>query len=78
MSELPGIYARLSKIRLTTLVVITAAAGYAMAPVTFDPAMLLLASLGTGLTSCAANTINQVTGDRGQGTGDRGQVTGDR
>nr|XP_032831964.1 protoheme IX farnesyltransferase, mitochondrial [Petromyzon marinus] len=59
MSELPGIYARLSKIRLTTLVVITAAAGYAMAPVTFDPAVLLLASLGTGLTSCAANTINQ-------------------
>ncbi|XP_028824666.1 protoheme IX farnesyltransferase, mitochondrial [Denticeps clupeoides] len=58
-SELPGIYARLSKIKLTALVVTTAAAGYAMAPVPFDPMCFLLASLGTGLSSCMANSINQ-------------------
>ncbi|XP_041077814.1 uncharacterized protein LOC121296381 isoform X2 [Polyodon spathula] len=59
LGDLPGIYARLSKIRLTALVVMTASAGYAMAPVTFDPSCFLLASLGTGLASCAANSINQ-------------------
>lgn len=42
------------------LVVTTAAAGYAMAPVPFDPLTFLVASLGTGLASCAANSINQV------------------
>lgn len=41
--------------------VVTAAAGYAMAPVPFDPAMFFLASLGTGLASCTANSINQVS-----------------
>lgn len=58
-SELPGIYARLSKIKLTALVVTTAAAGYAMAPVPFDPVTFVLATVGTGLASCMANTINQ-------------------
>ncbi|XP_027016247.1 protoheme IX farnesyltransferase, mitochondrial [Tachysurus fulvidraco] len=58
-SELPGIYARLSKIKLTALVVTTAAAGYAMAPVPFDPITFLLATVGTGLSSCMANSINQ-------------------
>lgn len=43
------------------LVVTTAAAGYAMAPVPFDPLMFFVASLGTGLSSCAANSINQVS-----------------
>ncbi|XP_030630427.1 protoheme IX farnesyltransferase, mitochondrial [Chanos chanos] len=57
--DLPGIYARLSKIKLTALVVTTAAAGYAMAPVPFDPVCFLLASIGTGLASCTANSINQ-------------------
>ncbi|KAM4691311.1 protoheme IX farnesyltransferase, mitochondrial [Rhinophrynus dorsalis] len=59
LSTLPGILARLSKIRLSALVVITASAGYAMAPVPFDPTCFLLASVGTGLASCAANSINQ-------------------
>lgn len=45
----------------TALVVITASAGYAMAPVPFDLSCFLLASVGTGLASCAANTINQVS-----------------
>ncbi|XP_066521044.1 protoheme IX farnesyltransferase, mitochondrial [Hoplias malabaricus] len=58
-SDLPGIYARLSKIKLTALVVTTAAAGYAMAPVPFDPITFALASIGTGLSSCMANSINQ-------------------
>uniref|UniRef100_H3DAC4 Protoheme IX farnesyltransferase, mitochondrial n=1 Tax=Tetraodon nigroviridis TaxID=99883 RepID=H3DAC4_TETNG len=58
-ADLPGIYSRLSKIKLTALVVTTAAAGYAMAPVPFDPLTFLVASLGTGLASCAANSINQ-------------------
>ncbi|KAK2876189.1 hypothetical protein Q8A67_020285 [Cirrhinus molitorella] len=58
-SDLPGIYGRLSKLKLTALVVTTAAAGYAMAPVPFDPVTFLMASVGTGLSSCTANSINQ-------------------
>lgn len=50
---------RLSKIRLTSLVVVTTVAGYILAPAPFNPATLALVSLGTGLTSCAANSINQ-------------------
>ncbi|NXS19253.1 COX10 protein, partial [Mystacornis crossleyi] len=59
LDDLPGILARLSKIKLTALVVSTASAGFAMAPVPFEFTCFLLASLGTGLASCAANSINQ-------------------
>ncbi|XP_053156603.1 protoheme IX farnesyltransferase, mitochondrial isoform X2 [Hemicordylus capensis] len=59
LDDLPGILARLSKIKLTALVVSTASAGFAMAPMPFDLTCFLLASLGTGLSSCAANSINQ-------------------
>nr|XP_060620504.1 protoheme IX farnesyltransferase, mitochondrial [Anolis sagrei ordinatus] len=59
LDTLPGVLARLSKIKLTALVVSTASAGFAMAPVPFDLTCFLLASLGTGLSSCAANAINQ-------------------
>lgn len=59
LHELPDVYARLSKIKLTALVVMTAAAGYAMAPVPFDPLVFFVSSLGTGLASCTANSINQ-------------------
>lgn len=59
LDDLPGILARLSKIKLTALVVSTASAGFAMAPVPFELPCFLLASLGTGLASCAANSINQ-------------------
>lgn len=45
---------------ISALVVITAAAGFSMAPVPFDPINFVVSSLGTGLASCAANTINQV------------------
>lgn len=52
-------YKKLSKFRLTSLVVITSMAGYAMAPAAFDPATFALCSIGTGLMSAAANSINQ-------------------
>lgn len=45
----------------SALVVTTAAAGYAMAPVAFDPAIFFATCLGTGLASAAANSINQVS-----------------
>ncbi|XP_068161629.1 protoheme IX farnesyltransferase, mitochondrial [Antennarius striatus] len=59
VADLPDIYSRLAKIKLTALVVITSAAGFAMAPVAFDPLIFFVSSLGTGLASCAANSINQ-------------------
>jgi len=60
LKDLPGYYLSLSKFRLTGLVVVTAMAGYALAPapVLFFP--LLSLSVGTALTSAAANTINQI------------------
>lgn len=41
------------------LVVITTMAGYAMAPAPFDLSTFVMCSVGTGLLSCAANSINQ-------------------
>lgn len=58
-TKLPQYYLKLSKIRLTSLVVMTSMAGYALAPAPFDLSTLLLCSAGTGLLSCAANSINQ-------------------
>lgn len=52
-------YLMLSKIRLTSLVVITSMAGYAMAPAPFDLSSFLMCTVGTGLLSCSANSINQ-------------------
>ncbi|XP_064479821.1 protoheme IX farnesyltransferase, mitochondrial-like [Ornithodoros turicata] len=59
LSRLPHYYMALSKIRLTALVVTTTVAGYAMAPGLLDPTVLLYATVGTALTSCAANAVNQ-------------------
>lgn len=42
------------------LVVLTTLSGAAMAPVPFDLPLLFWTSLGTGLCSASANTINQV------------------
>ncbi|EDO48268.1 predicted protein [Nematostella vectensis] len=56
---LPGYYARLSKIRLSGMVVLTAMAGYALAPAPMYLDTFLWASLGTGLCSAAANSFNQ-------------------
>lgn len=59
MADLPDVYAKLAKIKLTALVVTTTAAGFAMAPVPFDPVAFFVSCLGTGLASCTANSINQ-------------------
>ncbi|CAG9817563.1 unnamed protein product [Phaedon cochleariae] len=52
-------YLKLSKIRLTTMVVITSMAGYAVAPAPFEWTTFAMCSLGTGLLSAAANSVNQ-------------------
>ncbi|CAH0718835.1 unnamed protein product, partial [Brenthis ino] len=49
----------LSKFRLTSLVVMTSMAGYALAPAPFDLTTFALCTVGTGLVSSAANSINQ-------------------
>ncbi|KAK3600891.1 hypothetical protein CHS0354_019244 [Potamilus streckersoni] len=59
LDKLPHYYMRLSKIRLTGLVVLTTMAGYGMAPGPFELETLLMCTLGTALTSCSANSINQ-------------------
>ncbi|KAM6163742.1 protoheme IX farnesyltransferase, mitochondrial [Rhynchocyon petersi] len=59
LDDLPGILARLSKLKLTALVVSTTSAGFALAPGPFDLPCFLLTFLGTSLASCAANSINQ-------------------
>ncbi|XP_063926365.1 protoheme IX farnesyltransferase, mitochondrial-like [Zophobas morio] len=52
-------YLKLSKFRLTTLVVVTSMAGYAVAPAPFEIAPFLMCTIGTGLLSGAANAVNQ-------------------
>ncbi|XP_055973871.1 protoheme IX farnesyltransferase, mitochondrial isoform X2 [Sorex fumeus] len=59
VDSLPGILARLSKIKLTALVVSTTSAGFALASGPFDWPCFLITVVGTGLASCAANSINQ-------------------
>ncbi|XP_055331440.1 protoheme IX farnesyltransferase, mitochondrial-like [Paramacrobiotus metropolitanus] len=51
--------AMLSKSRLTGLVVATTMSGYAMAPGVISPSTLALVTVGTALTSSAANSFNQ-------------------
>lgn len=58
-STLLNQYLMLSKIRLTTLVVITTMVGYAVAPAPFVAETFLYCTVGTGLCSAAANAINQ-------------------
>ncbi|UYV80623.1 COX10 [Cordylochernes scorpioides] len=57
--QLLQIYKSLSKFKLTSLVVATTVTGYFMAPGVVNPSVLACTILGTGLTSCAANTLNQ-------------------
>lgn len=60
--KLPSQYLMLSKSRLTMLVCITSAAGYGLASsavMSFDPVILAVSTVGVGLTSAAANAINQ-------------------
>eukprot|EP01147_Barroeca_monosierra_P000679 gene679-3979_t len=59
-SALPGIYARLTKLKLSGLVVLTTMGGYALAPMaSFDWANFGMASLGTALCVASANSLNQ-------------------
>ena len=52
---------QLVKIRLNSLVVVTAAGGYYMAaPTVFDPMVLVATCLGTGLVAGGAAALNQV------------------
>lgn len=46
---------------VAALVVSTTSAGFALAPEPFDWTCFLLTFVGTGLASCAANSINQVS-----------------
>ncbi|XP_046825484.1 protoheme IX farnesyltransferase, mitochondrial isoform X2 [Vespa crabro] len=50
---------KLSKVRLTSLVVITTMGGYVVAPGIFDLYTFTMCSIGTALVSSAANAINQ-------------------
>uniref|UniRef100_W8C588 Protoheme IX farnesyltransferase, mitochondrial n=1 Tax=Ceratitis capitata TaxID=7213 RepID=W8C588_CERCA len=59
LHNMGGYFKKLSKFRLTSLVVITAMSGYAMAPAPFELNTFLSCSLGTFLVSAAANAINQ-------------------
>eukprot|EP00049_Salpingoeca_infusionum_P003490 m.66957 g.66957 ORF g.66957 m.66957 type:complete len:341 (-) comp12154_c0_seq1:621-1643(-) len=59
MKELPNTYSRLTKLRLSGLVVLTMMNGYALAPVPFDWATFGVASLGTALCVASANSFNQ-------------------
>ncbi|XP_013393899.1 uncharacterized protein LOC106161487, partial [Lingula anatina] len=59
LDQLLGYYLKLSKIRLTTLIVITTVGGYFLAPGPFDPGTLFMVTAGTGLMSGAANAMNQ-------------------
>lgn len=59
VNKLPNYYLQLSKSRLTGFVVISAMAGYALAPASFQLGTFLLSSFGTGLMSASANSINQ-------------------
>lgn len=58
-SKLRNYCLMLSKIRLTSLVVVTTMGGYVLAPGIFDPYTFAACSLGTGLVSATANAINQ-------------------
>jgi len=57
--ELLGIYSSLSKVRLSSLVVVSTMFGNLMAPVPFDPTIFFWSSLGTSFAIASANTFNQ-------------------
>lgn len=52
-------FSYINMFEIIALVVITSMAGYAMAPAPFDVSTFVLCTLGTGLISAAANSINQ-------------------
>lgn len=58
--KLPSIYAALSKWYLTWFVVMTADAGFCLAPEMFEHHSFFFLTMGTALCSSAANTLNQI------------------
>ncbi|KAI9501734.1 Protoheme IX farnesyltransferase, mitochondrial [Coemansia spiralis] len=58
-TQLPHVYSDLSKGKLTGFVVLTAMAGYAIAPGATHISVLLWTSLGTAMCSASANSFNQ-------------------
>ncbi|KAH9068226.1 protoheme IX farnesyltransferase [Lactarius deliciosus] len=59
-ARLLGIYAQLSKSRLTAFNVLVAMSGVALSPLPTTVPVLLSTALGTALCSASANTINQL------------------
>jgi protoheme IX farnesyltransferase len=57
----PVFYADLTKAKLTSFVLLTTMAGYAIAPGVSSLSTLLLTTLGTGMCVASANSINQWT-----------------
>ncbi len=55
-----GHYAGLSKARLSSLVVLTTGAGYAIGPAAFDYGTVTAACVGTALCAASAGTFNQI------------------
>ena len=60
LKRLIGMYAQLSKRNLSILMTLTATTGLALSPLPTDIPLLLSLTLGTYLTSAAANTFNQI------------------
>lgn len=61
LRRLPYIYQELAKARLSSLVLVTTAAGFVLGSTThLDFALLLWTVLGTGLAAACANTWNQI------------------
>ncbi|WWD17080.1 protoheme IX farnesyltransferase [Kwoniella shandongensis] len=58
--RLLGVYAQLSKRNLTILMTLTATTGLALSPLPLSIPLLLNLTVGTLLTSAAANTFNQI------------------
>ncbi|KAI8318615.1 protoheme IX farnesyltransferase [Martensiomyces pterosporus] len=59
LKDLPKVYGDLSKDKLTAFVVLTAMAGYAIAPGATQVGTLLWTTMGTTLCSASANSFNQ-------------------
>ncbi|OMJ29357.1 Protoheme IX farnesyltransferase, mitochondrial [Smittium culicis] len=59
LSKKVRLYMDLSKDKLTAFVVLSAMAGYAIAPLASDLKTLAILTVGTGMCSAAANSINQ-------------------
>lgn len=58
--QLVGIYANLSKSRLSVLIVLTAMSSVALSPITASLPVLLATAFGTALCSASANAFNQL------------------